>query len=123
MMNEVCGTVVVPRVTAPRITRQDLVALKSSTNVHANLQVQCIRMIENVRSGFDWKSAIMILFPAKTSSCARKGGHVLRSGVRTSASLCADCNRPIMSSHDLRKSEKNEHADLIPLDYWVSDDC
>lgn len=121
-MNELTKSAALPKVMNPRITRQNLVALKSSTDVDSNIKMQCIRFLENMRSSFDCMSS-MILVPDKAAVCAQKGGHIIRCGSRLSAARCAECDKPITSAHELRKEENGEDATYGRINYWVADNA
>lgn len=119
-MNEFTKSTALPKVSNPRITRQNLVALKSTTDAESTLKMQCIRLFENVRSNLDCMSS-MIFAPDKSAMCAQKGGHVVRYVGRKVSSRCAECDKPISSINDLRKSESIEDAAYSRMNYWIMD--
>jgi hypothetical protein len=100
-----------------RISRQNLVALKASTDVKEEPKVGVIRFLENLRSCLGLVFARSIV-QNKAGLCAQRGGHVVAEGCSIYSSRCAECQGPIHSTEELR-TRINPQGFIVKSKYWV----
>ncbi|HEY9773361.1 MAG TPA: hypothetical protein V6C81_06080 [Planktothrix sp.] len=104
------------------ITKQDLVALKSSTAATPNMKMQIIRLFECLRSTVDCFSS-MAIAPTREEVCMRKGGHIVRASKKksTDAPCCHECGKAIITSSELRHDEEVQIQFHKNVRYWTAE--
>jgi hypothetical protein len=108
-----------PKTMNGRISRQNLMALKLQTDVKPEPKLGVIRFFESLRSSLGLVLSRPIIHD-KATLCAQRGGHVVKDGCSIYSSTCAECERPIHSTAELRTQLNLQAAPIkVRNKYWV----